>query len=133
MLSRSIIHDPQGDTMTESALVEEPRTDAPADMNLDPIAAPPAKIGRRGLIAGAIVGGVIVLGAAFGGGMLVGSGVNAGGGTATQQGPGGTGGFPGGTPGQNGGTQNGGTQNGGTQNGGTAPNGGSGGSANQNG
>jgi hypothetical protein len=84
------------DTLVHEPVVAEP----------SPATTPPRTFGK-GAIAGVIVGAVIVIAAAFGGGFLVGSGANAGslGSSGTsQQGPGGAGGAaPNGQGGQQGG------------------------------
>jgi hypothetical protein len=72
-------------------LVEEPAIAEPTVQRTTP------PTFGKGAIAGIIVGAVIVIAAAFGGGFLVGSGANAsslGPSSTSQQAPGGAGGFP---------------------------------------
>jgi hypothetical protein len=106
------ILDLEGVTMSDQPVLE-----APAEIaGEEPIVVRPARRIRLRIIA-IVVGGLVVLGAAFGGGVLVGSHIHSGGPTQGQFGSGGPGGFGGfgGAPGS--GTQGGTGQGGSGQSG----------------
>jgi hypothetical protein len=87
----------EGETMSDTLV------DNPAVVESGAAAQPSSTRFGRNAIVGIVVGAVIVVGAAFGGGVLVGSGINAsslGSSNTSQRGPGGPGGFaPNGTQG----------------------------------